>query len=342
MHIAIVAPPWLPVPPPAYGGTEAVVDGLCRGLAVHGHDVLLCAAGPSACPVEIVRTVDDAPGTGDMSPQAAMRHVIRAYAAIEEWRADLVHDHTILGPLYAHGESSRPVVTTFHGPVAGDLEDLYRVVAHRVPAIAISHDQVAHAHNIPIAAVIHHGIDVDQFPVGDGDGGYALFLGRMTPEKGVTQAIEAAREASVPLRIAAKMDGAAERRFFHDHVEPLLGDGIDYVGEVGGEDKLALLRDATCLLNPIAWREPFGMVMIESLACGTPVVVTPVGAAPEIVTDGETGFLAADRGAVVAALRRVHELDRRACRKAAETKFSVERMAADHLALYERLLSGVQ
>jgi glycosyltransferase involved in cell wall biosynthesis len=334
MRVAMIAPPWLSVPPTGYGGIESVLDTLCRGLRDAGHDVLLHATGDSTCPVERTWTYDTAVGTDRISPAAELRHVIDAYRAVRDWGADVVHDHTLTGPFYAQRYSDLAVVTTNHGPFDADLSPLYGALDGRVPVIAISRDQAGTAGDAPIAAVIHHGLDLSRFPVGDGRGGYALFLGRMVPDKGVHTAIHVARAAGVPLRIAAKMCEQAEHDYFDERIRPLLGGDIDYIGEVGGDQKLRLLAGASCLLNPIAWPEPFGMVMIEALACGTPVIATPCGASPELIDHGVTGFLAADHDSLVTALRHVAGLDRARCRTVAETRFSMARMAADHVRAY--------
>jgi glycosyltransferase involved in cell wall biosynthesis len=333
MKIAIVAPPWLPIPPPAYGGTELVLDGLCRGLAAVGHQVLLCTTGDSTCPVDRFWTYHEAVGIDGARPAAELMHVIDAYAAAATWGADIIHDHTITGLAWGR-MSGMPVVTTNHGPFSGDLAAIYRHTSQFVPIIAISHHQASTADDIPVATVIHHGVDLDQHHVGPGNGGYACVLARMNSDKGVHTAIEVARTAGVPLKIAAKMREPAERAYFDAHVRPILGGDIEYVGELGGADKADLLRNATCLLNTIAWPEPFGMVMIEAMAHGTPVVVTPCGAAPEIVDDGVTGFVRAGIPELAAAVRASTELDRAACRLAVEQRFSVERMAADHVAFF--------
>ena len=339
MRIAIIAPPWVPVPPPAYGGTEAVLDNLARGLRAAENDVLLFATGDSTCDVPRRWVRDRAAGTIATGAATELHHVVNAYDTILEWGADVVHDHTLTGPVYA-SRFDIPVVTTNHGPFESELGDLYRVIGQSCAVIAISHHHASTAHGIPVAAVIHHGVDVDAFPLGAGDGDYALFLGRMSPDKGVDVAARVARRAGVPLRIAAKMREPAELGYFHDVVAPLLVDGVEYVGEVGGRDKLELLAGARCLLNPIAWPEPFGMVMIEALAVGTPVVATPCGSVPEIVSHGRTGFIVADEEGLAAALRRVSELDRSACRKEAAERFATERMVADHLELYQRLVAA--
>jgi glycosyltransferase involved in cell wall biosynthesis len=313
-----------------------VLDSLCRGLQAAGHDVLLYATGDSTCDVQVLWARERAAGTVSTCSATELQHVINAYAEIVDWGADIVHDHTLVGPVYA-SRFDVPVVTTNHGPFAGELADLYRAVAGAVPVIAISHHHARTAGDIPVGAVIHHGVDVDGFPLGTGDGGYALFLGRMSPDKRAHVAARVARQAGMPLRIAAKMREPAEYAYFEEHVAPLLGQDVEFVGEIGGDEKLELLSGARCLLNPIGWPEPFGMVMVEALACGTPVIATPNGAAPEIVTDAVTGFLACDEPALAAALERAGELDRAGCRKDAADRFSTERMVADHLDLYMRV-----
>lgn len=338
MRIAIVAPPWLPVPPPAYGGTENVLDTLARGLKAAGHDVLLCTTGDSTCPVRRISIFDDSVGVGVGSSVDEIRHVLYAYEKIQG--VDVVHDHTLVGPLHSAAFPGLPVVTTNHGPFNAELIDLYRVLSGRVPVIAISHHQASTATDVPIAAVIHHGVSLSDFPVGQGGGGYALFLGRMHPGKAPHVAARIALEAGFPLKIAAKMQEPEEQAYFETMVRPLLGGDVTYVGEVDREAKLALLADADCLLNPIAWPEPFGMVMIEALACGTPVVTTPFGAAPEIVEDGVVGFVRSTEAGLVAALGRVHDIDRAACRRRVGGHFSVEEMVARHVAVYERAASG--
>jgi len=339
VRIAIITPPWVPVPPPAYGGTEAVLDNLARGLHTAGHQVLLYTTGDSTCSVPRAWIHPAAAGTVGMGTLIEMRHVVNAYEAVTEWQADVVHDHTLVGPVYAE-RFGVPVVTTNHGPFQSDLDDCYRAMGSSVSIIAISHRQAAAAGDIPIAAVIHHGLDVDRFPMGRGKGGYALFLGRMSADKGVHTAIRIARLARVPLKIAAKLREPAEQAYFDRAVAPLLNECVEYVGEVGGRQKLDLLANARCLLNPIAWPEPFGMVMIEALACGTPVVATPCGAVPEIVDDGITGFTRETETGLAAAVLDVGTLDRQLCRDVTARRFSSERMAADHIQLYRRLVAG--
>ncbi len=339
MRIGLIAPPWIPVPPPAYGGTESVIDRLARGLVRAGHDVLLGAAANSTCPVGRVPGTDEAvhggPANGGAVPEIS--HVVRSYAAMAD--LDVVHDHTMFGPVYRHCPAGVPVVTTNHGPFDARLNPIYRALRD-VAVIAISHSQAATARGIGIAAVIHHGIDVAAVPEGRGRGGFASFLGRMSPDKGPREAVLIARAAGVPLRIAAKMREPAEQQYFEAEVQPLLGGDIEYVGELGEKDKLELLGESFALLNPMQWPEPFGLVMIEALAAGTPVVATPAGAAPEIVDDGITGYLREDRAALAAALGVATTLDRSACRAAAVARFDTDRMVREHVQLYTHLLDS--
>jgi glycosyltransferase involved in cell wall biosynthesis len=338
MRIGLVSTPWVPVPPPAYGGIEIVVDRLARGLAGAGHDVLLAAPANSECPVPYVPgmpKVDPGAGiTGDAITE--LNHVIKAYAAMAEM--NVIHDHTVCGPLYRHRPAGVPVVTTNHGPFVPAVNGLYKQMAHDTAIVAISNNQAASADGVQIRTVIHHGLDVDSVPVGAGGGGFAACLGRMNPTKGIREAILVARAVGIPLRIAAKMREDAEHDYFDSQIAPLLSDEIEYVGELDEEGKFELLGQAIALLNPIQWPEPFGLVMIESLACGTPVVTTSSGAVPEIIDDGITGFVRDDLPDLADMLRKVEKLDRDECRRTAQNRFSVGRMVDDHLQLYAELI----
>lgn len=341
MRIGLIAPPWTPIPPLLYGGIELVVDQLARGLREAGHDVLLFATGDSTCPVPRAWVLPEAEGAriGMVVPE--LRHVIHAYEAVRD--CDVVHDHTLMGPFHSEHYLDLPVATTIHGPFNDELTDLYKSVADRVPIIAISHAQRRAAPDIPVARVIHHGVDAAQFPVGDGggdaDGPYTVFLGRMNPDKGAHRAIAIARKAGMRVLMAAKMREPAEQRYFTETVEPLLGPDAVYLGEVSHERKLELLAGASALLFPIRWTEPFGMVMIEAMACGTPVLAFPEGAAPEVVDHGRTGFLCDDDEAMVDALGKLDSIRREDCRLAVEGYFSTTRMVAEHVELFESMVS---
>jgi glycosyltransferase involved in cell wall biosynthesis len=337
MRIAVIAPPWTPVPPKLYGGIELVVDRLATGFARAGHDVLLFTTGDStsAVPRQWVLKEAEHERIGMVVPE--LRHIMAAYEAVKDY--DIIHDHTVMGPVYAQRFPDTKVVTTVHGPFNDELIDIYGRIADTVPLIAISHAQSKPAPQIPIARVIHHGLDVEEFPVGGGQGGYFLFLGRMSPDKGAHRATEIAFKAGVPLIMAAKMREPWEHRYFDRNVRPYLNDDIRYVGEVPHEEKLELLANARGLIFPIRWNEPFGMVMIEAMACGTPVLAFPEGAAPEVVQDGTTGFLCADEAEMVDAIGRIDQIDRAACRASVEDYFSTDRMVREHIELFEKILA---
>jgi len=337
----MIAPPWTPIPPLLYGGIELVVDQLARGLQSAGHDVLLFTTGESTCPVPRQWILPEAEGTRIGMAVPEIRHVIHAYEAVRD--CDVVHDHTVMGPFHSEHYPGLPVATTIHGPFNDELSDLYRVNAERVPIVAISHAQRRAAPEIPIARVIHHGVDATHFPMGDGrgdkDGPYVLFLGRMAEDKGVHRAVEVARKAGIRILLAAKMREPWELSYFAEKVEPQLGNDAHYLGEVSHERKLELLAGASALLFPIRWNEPFGMVMIEAMACGTPVLAFPEGAAPEVVDHGRTGFLCEDEGEMVDAIGRLGELQRSDCRLAVEGYFSTNRMVTEHIEFFESMIA---
>ncbi len=341
MRVGLIGTPWTPTPPRLYGGIELVVDRLCCGLARQGHEVVLFATGDSTCPVERHHLLAEADGRRIGHTVTELRHALAAYDALRDAGCEIVHDHTLAGPIVAPTVApGLPVVTSLHGPLTDEMADLYgRMARGGVPLIAVSHAQRRARPDVPITAVIHHGIDADDFPAGAGDGGYALFLGRMSPDKGAHRAIESARKAGVPLVLAGKQREPDERKYFENEVQPLLGADVEYVGEVDHDEKVRLLAGAVALLFPIRWNEPFGLVMLEAMACGTPVLAFAEGAAPEVVDDGVTGFLCDDEAHMAHALTRVDGLDRAACRHVVETRFSTDRMAGDHAALFETLIA---
>jgi glycosyltransferase involved in cell wall biosynthesis len=339
MRIGLLAPPWTPVPPRLYGGIELVVDLLAQGFQAAGHDVLLFTTGDSTCPVERRHVLPVAQGWRIGMAVPEVIHVTSGYDALRDWGADVVHDHTIFGPFYSERYPDLPVVTTVHGPLESELGGVYERLDGRVPVIAISEAQRRPTPHIRIARVIHHGIDARDFPFGAGDGGYFLFLGRMSPDKGAHRAMEAAHKAGVRLIMAAKMREPSEYDYFEQFVQPYLNENLVYLGEVPHEKKLELLAGAAGLLFPIRWNEPFGMVMLEAMACGTPVLAFPEGAAPEVVQHGRTGFLCHDELDMAEAIGQVRTIDRAACRAAVEGYFSTTRMVDEHLALFADILN---
>jgi glycosyltransferase involved in cell wall biosynthesis len=335
MRIGIIAPPWIPIPPTAYGGIESFIDTLACALDAAGHDVLLAASGDSTCPVP--RLPGFEPSDPAMMGVTAheLRHLLRAFDGLRD--VDVIVDNTLAGPVLARAATDVPVVTVAHGPLIPLEQELYLAGLPDVAFVAISRNQASHADPVPITRVIPHGIRVEDVPVGPG-GEAACFLGRMHPSKGVPEAIEAAAIAGVPLRIAAKMQEPAEEEYFDEVVRPLLGTNAEYIGELDTDEKYELMGNSRVLLNPIQWDEPFGLVMIEAMATGTPVVATPRGSVGEIVEEGRTGFIRSSAEDLAEAVLRSSELDRSVCREAAETRFSSRRMANDYVALFEDLL----
>lgn len=339
MRVGLVAPPWVPVPPPEYGGTELVVAELATGLQRAGVEVVLFATGDSTCPVPLRWHHPGALGT-EYRPAPELAHVEAAYRALQD--VDVIHDHTLLGPHWARKHAvPAPVVTTVHGAflprLAAHYERLHREGVH---VVAISEAQAAAAPPGVVERVIHHGIDPARYPLGAGEGGYVAFLGRMSADKGPHRAILAARAAGVPIRLAAKVRLQDEQRFFAEVVAPLLGPDTTFLGEVGHEAKVSLLQGASALVNPIGWDEPFGLVMIEAMMCGTPVVTFPAGAARELVDDGVTGFRCPDLVGLADAIAAARTLDRSTCRARAVERFSTARMVAEHLELYRSVLGA--
>ncbi|WGY04528.1 glycosyltransferase family 4 protein [Nocardioides sp. QY071] len=339
LRIGLIAPPWIPVPPPAYGGTEAVIANLARGLTERGHHVELFTVGTSSCPVPRGHLFDTpVEPFGQSVPEAA--HVLAAYDALRH--VDIIHDHTVLGPLLAPHtlRGGPPVVTTNHGPFTPLTRPIFKEIARGAAVVAISHDHASRAGDVPITAVIHHGVDLETYRLGAGTRDDLVFVGRMSPDKGVDAAVRIAHAAGRPLRIVSKMREPDEVEYFRTCVRPLLSATEDDVAELATAERVDLVGRSAGLVNPIAWPEPFGLVMIEALATGTPVVTRPMGAAPEIVTQGRTGFLADREAEAVAAVGRLRTIDRATCRSEVSLRFSLQRMAADHEDLYHALLAA--
>jgi glycosyltransferase involved in cell wall biosynthesis len=323
MRVGIIAPDELPVPPRGYGGIENMVDGLCRGLLDQGHEVTLVAAPGSRCPVPKVKITNSDP----------VIYALRAYDALAG-RVDIIHDHTRAGFLIGDARGV-PVIATNHLQFDDGNRLIYAEAARRgVGVVAISENHASTA-GVPLIAWVHHGVDVASIPVGAG-GGYVCTLGSMLPIKGVREAILIARSAGVPLKIGAKVQSPEEQRYFYEEIKPLLNGDVEYLREVSASEKDELLGGAMALLNPIQFSEPFGMTMIESLARGTPVLATLMGAAPEIVTHGVTGFVRHHWSMMSADVARVtSDIDRATCRQVAEERFGIARMASAYLELYQ-------
>jgi glycosyltransferase involved in cell wall biosynthesis len=339
MRIAQVAPLFESVPPKYYGGTERVVSYLTEELVRQGHEVTLFASGDSITQAKLVATSRrslrlDKHCVDQLAHQILMLERV-VHLAVS---FDIIHFHVD----YLHFPYSRrhatPHLTTLHGRLdLPDLRPLYREF-REMPLASIS---AAQREPLPFAnwaGTVHHGLPRDLYRFHAERGGYLAFIGRVAPEKRVDRAIEIAKRVGLPLRIAAKVD-AVDREYFENVIEPLLRDPlIEYVGEIGDGEKQDFLGNARVLLFPIDWPEPFGLVMIEAMACGTPVVAFRGGSVPEILEHGRTGFIVDDLDDAVAATRRAGDLSRRHCREAFEERFTAARMARDYVELFATLL----
>jgi glycosyltransferase involved in cell wall biosynthesis len=332
----MVAPPWYEVPPAGYGGIERVCAQLADGLSERGHDVTLLAAGADHTRARFVQVLTEPPpGIGTVEhPVQEVRWAAILSPLLSELEVDVVHDHSLAGPLLALG-CDRPTLVTAHGPVGGWVGDYYRRLG--LPLVALSEAQRVAAPDLPWIGTVANAIEVAEYPFQPAKEGFALFMGRCSREKGAGLALEAAAEAGVPLVLAGKRSEPDEREYFDAHVAPRLGPHATWVGEAVGAARDELLAQASCLVLPAQWEEPFGLVAVEALACGTPVVALRRGALPEIVDHGRTGWLCDDTVELAAALRRCAQLDPRDCRAAAKRRFDASTMVA----AYERIYRSV-
>jgi glycosyltransferase involved in cell wall biosynthesis len=341
MRIAQVAPLFESVPPRLYGGTERVVSYLTEELVRRGHDVTLFASGDSSTRATLVPVVERA-----MRFDAARRDVVGAefirelgmvFARAADF--DVIHCHVDYLAFPFDGLTPTPTLHTVHGrldlPHLGPVYRQFRTV----PLVSISDAQRAPLDPLDVrwAGTVYHGLPLERYAFAAEDQGYLAFLGRLSPEKQADLAIEIARRVGLPLKIAAKVD-ATDQEYFEQVIAPLLDDPlVEFLGEIGDDDKPAFLGGARALLFPIDWPEPFGLVMIEAMACGTPVIARPCGSVPEVVADGRTGFLGDTLIDLAAAVKRLDEIDRAECRRHVEARFSVARMGEDYERVYRRL-----
>ena len=340
MKIAQVAPLYERVPPVSYGGTERIVSYLTEELVRQGHELTLFASGDSMtagrlmAPCERSLRLD----SNDVDPMAS--NFLQLEHVFQEARSfDVIHFHID----YLHFSLSRrqrvPNITTLHGRLdIPNLAPLYREFSD-MPVVSISNDQRRPLLWINWLGTVYHGIPLHLYDFKKDQGSYLAFLGRISPEKRVDRAIQIAQTVNMKLKIAAKID-AVDRDYFQREIRHLLEHPlIEFLGEIGEDEKKSFLGNAYALLFPIDWSEPFGLVMIEAMACGTPIVAFRRGSVPEVVNDGCTGFIVDDINEAARGLEKIQHFDRRRCRKVFEERFSVERMARDYVRVYEQLLS---
>jgi glycosyltransferase involved in cell wall biosynthesis len=341
MKIAQVAPLYERVPPVSYGGTERIVSYLTEELIHYGHELTLFASGDSLTAGRLIAPCERSLRVNSSNVDSMAYNFLQLEHVFQEARSfDVIHFHID----YLHFPLSRrqrvPTVTTLHGRLdIPDLVPLYREFSD-MPVVSISNDQRKPLSWINWLGTVYHGIPLDLYDFKKDQGSYLAFLGRISPEKRVDRAIEIAKAANIKLKIAAKID-AVDRDYFEREIRDSLDHPlVEFIGEIGEEEKKNFLGNAYALVFPIDWSEPFGLVMIEAMACGTPVVAFRRGSVPEVVDDGVTGFVvdSIDEGA--SALEKIQHFDRERCRKVFEERFSVKRMARDYVRIYEKLLSS--
>jgi len=341
LHIAMIAPPYFDVPPTAYGGVEAVVADLVDALVDRGHYLTLIGAGHHGTRAQQFLTsyeVGPADRLGDPLPEVV--HAAKAARLLDGLDVDVVHDHTLTGPLLARGRHA-PTVVTIHGPTSDDPGEYYRALGETVRFVAISDAQRNTAPGLPWAATVHNAIRTDTFPFRAQKQDFALFLGRFSPDKAPHLAIDAARKAGLPIVLAGKCAELEERAYFAQEIEPRLGTDTTIYGVADATAKRDLLARACCLLFPICWEEPFGLVVIEAMACGTPVVALRRGAVSELIVPGQTGIIVDHPDELPAAIGAAQRLDPFLCRKHVEASFTTEVMAAGYEAVYRQTLAEI-
>ena len=338
MKIAQITPLYEAVPPRLYGGTERVVAHLCDALVDQGHEIVLFASADAQTKAELVAVRDQAirldptPLKSDLAAHMSMLSEVRRRAG----EFDILHFHVDMIHFPFFEDIAKRTLTTLHGRL--DMKDLDGVYARwpNFPLVSISDDQRRPLPKANWAGTVHHGMPADLYRFSAQPNGYLAFLGRMSPEKRPDRAIAIAKRLKMPLKMAAKVD-RADAAYFHERIQPLLNDPlIEFVGEIGDAQKSEFLGGATALLFPIDWPEPFGLVMIEAMACGTPVIAWRSGSTAEIIEPGVTGFLVETDAEADQAVLRVAGLDRAAIRRRFELRFSAQAMARRYVDLYQR------
>jgi glycosyltransferase involved in cell wall biosynthesis len=342
VRIAVLSPVWFPVPPTGYGGIEWVVALLADGFVDAGHDVTLFASGESRTKAKLSALFEVAPSHEIGRSEIEIRHALHCFERADEF--DVINDHSGPPAAVIAGAVATPCVHTVHGPLNGEPGELYEQIARVAPRtglISISMNQRKPRPDLPWIANIPNALDFSVYPFARHRGDYLLFLGRMNPEKGAHRAITVAMETSLPLKLAGKKREPREQEYFREFVEPHLKDGlIEYLGEVSHGEKVELLQNARATLFPIEWEEPFGLVMIESMACGTPVIATRWGSVPEVIEDGRSGLIVDDYRRIPDVLEEADRLDTHEIRRAVEERFSRERMVAGYVAAFETAVAA--
>ncbi len=339
LNVAMVVPPWYEMPPKGYGGLEAICSALVDALVDRGHDVTLFGAGErSGTKAHFVSTTDEPQfrRLGESLPDVLHAARVKRYLATGDF--DVIHDHTVPGALAAAGRLMTPTVVTVHGPVDGEFGDYFEAIGTDVALVAISEDQRQVRPDLPWVTTVHNGMKSPEQSAIDRTGP-VMWVARFSPDKGPDLAIAAARAANLPLTLAGKCNEPDEERYLNEVIRPMIDDDVELLVNPGRPTVVRLLRHARCLLLPIRWREPFGMVMIEAMALGIPVVALRRGAVPEIVHDGVTGFICDSTDQLPAALHTVTDIDGQRCIEHVRTHFSAGVMAARYEAVYRAVIA---
>ena len=343
MRIALLSPPWIPVPPSGYGGIEWIVSLLAEGLVARGHDVTVFATGDSKTSADLRYVFDVGPVAQMHQAMPYAMHVGAAYQHIaEEARAgrpyDVVHDHTAWLSLAFAPLIPTPVVHTLHGAAIEQERDFFHSVRNNADFVAISQYQTRTFTRIQITDVVPNAVDVSSYPFSTQKDEYLLSLGRIARDKAQHLAIEVAKRCGMPLVLAGKIDPGDDRAYFDEMILPHVdGRNVRFEGEVPDERKRELFSRARAFVFPIQWDEPFGLVMIEAMACGTPVVATPFGAVPEVITDGVNGFIASSVDDMVEAVGKIESISPEVCRAVVEQRFSPDVMTDGYERVYRRV-----
>jgi glycosyltransferase involved in cell wall biosynthesis len=337
MRIAQLAPLMESVPPTLYGGTERVVAELTDELVHRGHEVTLFASGDSETAARLLPVVPQALRLAGIQNAAPHHLTALAQALAQADDFDVIHSHLDIFALPFSRFVQTPMLHTMHGRL--DLPEIQPLLAQcrEAALVSISENQRRLLEDCRWLGTVYNGIDLDRYTFHQRSGRYLAFLGRITPEKGIEEAIAVARMAGIPLKVAAKVD-PVDQEYYEDQIQPLFDDPlVEFVGEVTDEEKDAFLGQALALLFPIKWPEPFGLVMAEAMATGTPVITSRFGSVPEVVEDGVTGVLCDSVEEMALACERVERLDRSACRQRVEQRFSMQAMVDGYEAIYQRL-----
>lgn len=342
LSVLVVVPPWFPVPPVGYGGVESVADSLVRGLVARGHRVEVVCGGGSTLPVPVYSAYAEPLPLRINDSIVDVRHAMVVEDVLAGSHFDVVHDHTLMGPWLAAKRDGVSVTTVHNWIGRQDYLAYTERVSRLSPVVGVSRSHVRSLPTVRWAGFVHNGIRTSALPFADRSTreDWVLYLGRSVRIKGVHLAIDAARAAGRRIVLAVKCNEPPEKRYFHEWIEPRLGPDVEWLGEVDFATKGELLARASCLLNPVDWNEPFGLVMAEAQACGTPVVALDRGACAEVVEHGVTGLICQTPDELPAALPAAETLSSHACRERAVTAFDESVMAAGYEQLYHRLAAA--